>query len=115
MEELIGLILKGLTYRKVRQSPSIWGAQDINGVVWVNVIGLALIGRVGVKFACELTAKSMDEAGIDQDAIEPITEVILRYLGLHKFCQLDSLAALNHNMSAKQIVKALQKNPTLLG
>jgi hypothetical protein len=114
MHELSGLILKGLACKGVKRSSSVWGAVAINGTVVANVIGLALIGRVGTKFACELSAESMEEAGEDQDEIGPKTEIILKYLGLYKFCQLDELASLNHNMSARKIAKMLETNPAFL-
>ena len=106
VKELARLIRKGLAQKGVKEEPLVWGAGVVKGRVEANVIGLALIGKLGVEAACQLFENSLDEAFIGKGG--PNIQKILQELGLSDTIQTEELAALHNEKNAEQIAQMLE-------
>lgn len=107
MKELAKLIRKGLE-SGVNEDKLSWGIVDEPGDRSANVIGLALIGKVGFD-----RARALINAAFEELAEEgPATEEVARQLGVDiEHCE--ALVAAYFRMSASEIADSLEKGELL--
>jgi len=114
MSELAELIRKGLAQEGVTEDWQVWGAGFIGGHVEANVIGLALIGKLGIEPACQLFEAALQEALFEDGESKPNTDKVLKELGLASTDQTEELTAIHNQIGAKQIAQMLESGELVL-
>jgi hypothetical protein len=102
---LADLIRKGLATEEVIEDREIFGAGIVGGEIRANIMGLALIGKVGVTIACRLFEKSLGEEDEDGRA----NKKIFKELGFKDFIQTENLVVLHYQKTAEEIAQMLEK------
>ena len=81
-KKLAQFIRNGLAHEGVKEDRLIWGACIVSNRVHANVIGLALIGKMGaVEQACQLFEKAFEESLGRADLTESDTKKVMQELG----------------------------------
>lgn len=114
MKELAQLIRKGLAHKEVTEDRRVWGAGLIGGRIEANIIGLALIGKLGVKPACRLFEEALAETLAESEDIGPKVKEILHELGLSDVSQKEKLVALHNFEKAERIAQRLETGQLVL-
>lgn len=103
MEHLADLIRKGLATKSVVEDKYICGAGMEGNKCHASITGLALIGKIGIKEACELFETAMEE-GVDG----PCHKRILKELKVKAFLLENMVAAHFTRASAEEIAMELE-------
>ncbi|MBI5037176.1 MAG: hypothetical protein HZC01_00490 [Candidatus Kerfeldbacteria bacterium] len=111
MKELVQYIRAGVASGAVEEL-NIWGAGIDEGRVEANVIGMALIGKIGTDRAIAMFELALDE--IAQAGPTPHSEAIMKELGLHSG-QTEQLVELQfQGLSAAEIADKLESEEITL-
>lgn len=115
MNELAELIRKGLATEGVIENSLVFGAEEAedNGVFEANIIGLALIGKMGIEEACNLSEKALSES-LSRRTKCPNCDRILQELGIPNINLLEKLVALNFKKTSGQIASMLESGELIL-
>jgi len=107
VKEFARLILVGLEVPGITEDWTALGvAREADGSFSANVIGLALIGKVGPEEAAELFEKALVE-GLDDG---PASNRINSELGLNGYEFSQDLVVRHSTMSAREIAEQLQNS-----
>lgn len=101
MKHLAPLIRKGLAIPGIIQDPLIYGAGIFNKEISANVIGVALIGKVGVPKALDLFSAALDG---DEKAIAEIDKALGIEIAITEF-----LVMKHQDMSAEEIADQIEQ------
>jgi len=106
MKETGILIQKGLETPKVKEDKMAWGAVREGDVVAANVVGLALIGRVGPDKAVALFDEAYSITDAEGEEKDPAPKEIYEAIGLSRE-QCEDLVMAHFTRTARDIAEQL--------
>ena len=106
MKHLAALIREGLR-SGVKEDPLIWGAGQIGDHIEANIIGLALIGKVGLQVACQLFELALSET-LNGDQNCPAVKKVLDELSIDEGTSEQLVVAHASGESAEHVAQMIE-------
>lgn len=111
--EVARLIRAGLGTPRVIEDNTIWGAGSGDDAIYANIIGLALIGKIGTQAAIPLFDQALCEA-LSNDPDGEATQKILAELGIKDCAVTEELVVLHNQMPARKVASMLENGKVVV-